>query len=131
MKNPSHRLLPPLNEDNVIYYTPEAASLCDFALDFWRLRKRIEKVQDQILAEAYKPIAYSLDSCARNLAGQGIEIKEYTGEVYKSSLNLDVVTYESGKGIGDDALIKETVEPAIFLEEHLVRKAKVVIVTPS
>lgn len=119
-----------ISPDSLIYITPEVSSLTNFALDFWRLSKRVSKIKKQIDKEAYKPVEYSLNSCGRSLVELGIEIKEYTKVEYKSSLNLDVVTYESDPKLVGEAVVKETVEPAIFYKSHLIKKAKVVVATP-
>jgi hypothetical protein len=127
---PKDNLLPPPDENNVLYYEPEVAHLANFALDFWRLKKRVEKAKEQIGEEAYKPIAYSLESCSRHLEGQKIELREFTGQEYKGSLNVDVVSYESDPSLEGEAVVKETLEPAILFEDHLFKKAKVIVVTP-
>lgn len=116
--------------DSFIFITPEVSSLTNFALDFWRLSKRVNKIKKLVNQEVYKPVEYSLDSCSRSLAELGVEIKEYTKLEYKSSLNLDVVTYESDPKLIGEAMVKETIEPAIFYKNHLIKKAKVVIATP-
>lgn len=105
--------------------------LADLALDIWRLKNRISKLKDKIDDESLKPITYFLESCSRNLTNMGIETKDnYTGEIYKSSMNVDVVTYESVNMEGDEAKVKETLEPAILFGNDLLHKAKVVVATP-
>ena len=116
--------------DSLIYITPEVSSLTNFALDFWRLSKRVNKLKKQVDQETYKPVEYSLNSCARSLVELGVEIKEFAKIEYKSSLNLDVVTYESDPKLLGEAVVKETIEPAIFYKSHLIKKAKVVVATP-
>ena len=79
-----------------------------------------------------KPIFYSIDSCVRNLTEMGIETKDdYTGNIYKSSMNVDIVSYEAIKMEGADAIVKETLEPAILFQNTLLHKAKVIIATPN
>ncbi len=118
-------------QNALIYIAPEVSSLANFALDFWRLSKRIDKTRKQIGEEDYKPVKYSLESCARRLVELGIEIKEFTNVEYKSTLNLDVVTYESDSKLKGEAIVKETIEPAIIYKDHLIKRAKVIVVTPS
>lgn len=106
--------------------------LCNMSLDIWRLKHRLAKLKTSLNEESLKPLLYAVESCERNLVGMGIEIKDdYTGEIYKSSMNVDVVTYESAKIDSDEALIKETLEPAILIQNELFQKAKVVVVTPK
>jgi len=106
--------------------------LCNMSLDIWRLKNRLAKLKTSLNEESLKPLLYAVESCERNLVGMGIEIKDdYTGEIYKSSMNVDVVTYESAKMDSDEALIKETLEPAILIQNELFQKAKVVVVTPK
>ncbi len=118
-------------QGSFVFIPPEVSSLVNFALDFWRLSKRIDKIKKLVDQDAYKPVVYSLNGCARNLAELGIEIKEFTGVEYKSSLNLDVITYESDPKLKGEAMVKETIEPAIFYKNHLIRGAKVVVRTPA
>ena len=118
-------------QDPFVYITPEVSSLVNLALDFWRMSKRLDKIKKHLGQEEYKPIAYSLESCARNLIEIGIETREFTKVEYKSTLNLDVVTYESDTKLKGEAMVKETIEPAIFYKKHLIKKAKVVVVTPA
>ena len=107
-------------------------SLGSLALDIWRLRSKMIKLQAKVDEDLLKPIVYCIESCERSLAEIGIEIKDdYAGKVYKSSMNVDVVTYESISMEGDEAKIKETVEPAILIQNVLLHRAKVVITTPK
>jgi predicted nucleic acid-binding Zn-ribbon protein len=106
--------------------------LADLALDIWRLQNRINKLKDKLDNESFKPIEYFFESCKRNLSNIGFEIKDdYTGEEYKGSMNVDVVAYESMKMDSKEAKVKETLEPAILFDNQLIRKAKVIIVTPK
>lgn len=118
-------------QDSLIFVAPEVSYLVNFALDFWRLNKRLGKIKKLVGQDEYKPVIYSLESCARNLAELDIKIKEFANVEYKSSLNLDVVTYESDSKLKGEAIVKETIEPAIFYKNHLIKKAKVVVVTPT
>lgn len=118
-------------QDPFVYITPEVSSLVKFALDYWRLSKRIDKIKTQVDQEDFKPVAYSLVGCARNLTELGVEIKEFSGVEYKSALNLDVVTYENDPKLKGEAIVKETLEPAIFYKNHLIMRAKVVVTTPA
>lgn len=108
------------------------SNLADLALDIWRLQNRINKLKGKLDGESFKPIEYFFESCKRNLSNMGFEIKDdYTGEEYKSSMNVDVVTYESMEIDSNEAKVKETLEPAILFDNQLIRKAKVIIVTPK
>ena len=108
------------------------AHLGDLALDIWRLRNRLSKLKGKIEEESLKPLTYYIESCGRNLVELGIETKDdYTDEIYKSSMNVDVVTYESIEMEGDEAKVKETLEPAILIHGELYLKAKVVVATPK
>ncbi len=127
--------LPPINRpirQSKQVKTVNATYLGNIALDIWRLRNRISKIGDKITEDSLKPLIYSLDSCERNLSSMGIETKDnYTGEVYKNSMNVDVVTYESAEMESSEAIVKETIEPAILIQDVLFHKAKVVVVTPK
>lgn len=108
------------------------AHLGNLALDIWRLRNRLSKLNDRLDQESLKPVFYYIESCERNLVELGIETKDdYTNELYKSSMNVDVVTYESIEMDGDEARVKETLEPAILIHGELYLKAKVVVATPK
>ena len=118
-----------LSKENPIRFL-KPSSLRDLALDLWRLRNRVNRLKEKIGEGDIKPIAYFFDSCERSLKEMGIEVKEYTGQPYKSSMNVDVVTYEAIDMEGDAAEVKETLEPAILLCGELLHKAKVVVATP-
>ena len=127
--------LPPLRNavaQNKKIKTVNAMHLASVALDIWRLRKRVTKLSDKIDENSLKPLIYALDSCERNLKSSGIETKDdYTGKVYKTSMNVDIITYESEKMQTDEPIIKETIEPAVLIQNELVYKAKVIIVPPK
>lgn len=109
---------------NVTYFV-------DLVLDIWRLRKRISKLGVKNNNEKLKPIYHSLDSCERSLRSMGFETKDYTGDIYQTSMNVDVVSYESTDIPGDDAKVKEIIEPAILFDNKLLHKAKVIVITPK
>lgn len=127
--------LPPINkpiDQTKQIKTVNAIHIANVALDIWRLRNKLSKLKTKIDEESLKPLIYSIESCERNLVDIGIETKDdYTGEVYKSSMNVDVVTYESAEMESKEALVKETIEPAILFQNELLHKAKVVVVTPK
>ncbi len=110
--------------------TIDSMHICNLALDIWRLRNRISKLK--IKSEQLKPILYYIESCERTLLNMGVETKDdYTGNIYKSSMNVDVVSYETIDMDGEEAIVKETLEPAILVQNDLLQKAKVVVATPK
>ncbi len=127
--------LPPfkkIKEKELKIKTIDPNHICDLALDIWRLKKRIIKLKEHKESELLKPILYYIESCERTLINMGVETKDdYTGNIYRSSMNVDVVTYETINMDGDEAMVKETLVPAILIQNELLQKAKVVIVTPK
>jgi hypothetical protein len=109
----------------------DAQFLVNLALDIWRLEIRMAKLKTKLDENMVKPMIYQVNSCLRNLLNMGIQIKDdYTGKIYKTSMNLDVVSYESVDMTGTEAIVKETIEPAILFNDTLLHKAKVIIATP-
>lgn len=112
--------------------TLDPAHLINVALEIWRLQKKLSKLNIKVDKKEMKPILYSIDSCVRNLTEMGIETKDdYTGNTYKSSMNVDIVSYEAMQMESADAIVKETLEPAILFQNTLIHKAKVIITTPT
>jgi hypothetical protein len=109
--------------------SPDVNTLADLAIEVWRLKNRIEKVESAVTDDQSKALQNSYSKIMRYLDRNDIGITEYSNQKYNEGMNLDVLSVEKDKNI-KHAIIKETHEPAVTHKGQLIRKAKVILLEP-
>ncbi|TDB91484.1 hypothetical protein E1264_01440 [Actinomadura sp. KC216] len=100
-------------------------SLAELATSLWRLRGRIERMDDPP-----RPVVRHLESAWDVLAGTGITIRDHVGEPFDPGLAMSVVAYEPTPGLAREQ-ITETLRPGVYLDGRAVQMAEVIVGTPE
>ena len=100
--------------------------LVDLGVEFWRLKSRLQKIENTIEDSAKKNIASSFQKIERYLETHDIEIQDHTNKPFNDGLNVDVLSVVKEEGT-KTPVIKETVEPSVMSKGQLVKRAKVIV----
>ncbi|MFI0405961.1 hypothetical protein [Actinomadura sp. 3N508] len=100
-------------------------SLAELATSLWRLRARIERMDDPP-----RPVVRHLESAWDVLAGTGITIRDHVGEPFDPGLAMSVVAYEPTPGLAREQ-ITEALRPGVYLDGRAVQMAEVIVGTPE
>ncbi|MFA7377223.1 MAG: hypothetical protein WCZ15_00215 [Patescibacteria group bacterium] len=103
-----------------------ADDLKKHAIEFWRLKCRLNKIGDKLTEVDKQAINGSMDRLGRIFDGRNLRIQDMTGARYNDGMNIEIIRAEKAEK-KDEAKIIETLEPAIYIDEVLVNKSKVVI----
>lgn len=98
--------------------------LSEFALNYWRLSNWVNNVNVERKMQANS----ALKKIGSYLDGQGIELRDLTGERYSDGFAADVIGIDSETDIPDDEMIvSEMVRPIILLNGTVVKYGQVVL----
>jgi hypothetical protein len=111
-------------EQKFIEFAPSVDDISSIAVEIWRINKRVEKLT--LPENSQKPITTSIEKLISYLKNKDIEITDYTGLKYNDGLNVDILSVNDGVQM-ENALIVETVEPAISYRGKITKKAKVIL----
>ncbi|GGU97678.1 hypothetical protein GCM10010182_12480 [Actinomadura cremea] len=100
-------------------------SLADVATNLWRLRARIERMDDPPRA-----LVRHLESAWDAFADAGVEIKDHAGEPFDHGLAMSVAAYQPTPGLHREQVI-ETVRPGVYLADRSIQMAEVIVGTPE
>lgn len=100
--------------------------LTDLAIEFWRLEKRLKKIEEKLSEDENRAFRNSIEKLGRFIKKNELEVIDYTGQTYNSGMNLDILASEKDSDLEQD-IIFETHEPAVSHKGVLIRKAKVII----
>lgn len=114
---------PDINAASLIVPTQD---LTDLAIEFWRLEKRLKKIEEKLSEDENKAFRNSVDKLGRFVKKNHLEVTDYTGQVYNSGMNVEILASEKDSQLEQD-IIFETHEPAVTHKGVLIRKAKVII----
>ncbi|MFY9269695.1 MAG: hypothetical protein WAO55_08120 [Candidatus Manganitrophaceae bacterium] len=103
--------------------------LVDIATRLWRIRTSLQQPNSKKPFEKVERGYRHLEKLLSVLEENGIRIVDKTGDFYDPGMSMRVVSTEPTEGIGK-AIIKETVEPAVYLDDHLIQIAKIVLGIP-
>jgi hypothetical protein len=119
-------------KDPVFLKREENEDIINLSLDIWKLRNRILKISPNLNKENINSLNYYIEKLKKYLDKKNIEVREYDNLKYNEGLNLDVLLLESSsidiECEVDNIFIKETIEPAVFINGQLMRKAKVILI---
>lgn len=114
---------PDINAASLIVPTQD---LTDLAIEFWRLEKRLKKIEEKLSEDENKAFRNSVDKLGRFVKKNHLDVTDYTGQVYNSGMNVEILASEKDSQLEQD-IIFETHEPAVAHKGVLIRKAKVII----
>ncbi|MDD5742299.1 MAG: hypothetical protein PHX87_02610 [Candidatus Peribacteraceae bacterium] len=114
-------------ESKFIEISPTAKDVLEVAVEIWKVEQRIGKLQDKLPENQSKGLSGSFARLRKFLEGYGIEVKGFTGSKYSQGMAaMDVISVEKDPDAQHD-YVKETIEPAIFTEGRIAKKARVII----
>jgi hypothetical protein len=100
-------------------------SLADVATSLWRLRARVDRMDD-----APRAVVRHLETAWDALTDAGVEIKDHAGEPFDVGLAMSVVAYQPTPGLHREQII-ETVRPGVYLGDRSIQMAEVIVGTPD
>ncbi|XVQ09339.1 hypothetical protein ACQP1W_43530 [Spirillospora sp. CA-255316] len=100
-------------------------SLADVATSLWRLRARVDRMDD-----APRAVVRHLETAWDALTDAGVEIKNHAGEPFDVGLAMSVVAYQPTPGLHREQII-ETVRPGVYLGDRSIQMAEVIVGTPD
>jgi hypothetical protein len=103
----------------------EKGELYSLAIEVWRLKKRVNKIQISLGSDEAKAINNSIDKMELFLNKKNIKVLDYTNVPYNEGLNVDVLSIE--KGSNAKPLISETIEPSVTQDGKVIKRAKVIV----
>lgn len=103
-----------------------AEDLKRHAIEYWRLKERINKIKKSIPDNDSRAVLSSLKRLERIFDNKNLRIQDMTGSKFNDGMNVEIVRAEE-KENNAEATIIETLEPAIYIDDILVNKSKVVI----
>jgi hypothetical protein len=100
-------------------------ALAELATNLWRLRTRIERMDDPP-----RPLVRSLEASWDVLADAGITIRDHVGEPFDPGRAMSVVAYEPTPGLAREQ-ITEAVRPGVYRAGRSLQMAEVIVGTPE
>src|SRR5665213_1477901 len=101
--------------------SPKSTEIVDLAIEVWRINNRIAKIGGGLTEIQKRGLDSSLQKFIKFLDRYDVKIIDHTGEKYSETMNVDVLSFEKNPSI-KIPLIKETIEPSIICNGHIVKK---------
>lgn len=105
---------------------PTASNLARAALEVWRIQNRVNKISQHIPDAHTRGFNNSLSKLGDYFDEYGIQIVDPTGEPYNDGANVDVIAFETDPSLDHD-IVKETLEPSIYENGTLIKRAKIIV----
>ena len=112
--------------DRYVKFDPKIDQLVELAINYWRLRKHLEKIKPQLSPEDTRRIESSLCRIEAYLRENDIEVSDYTGRSANDGINVEIISIEHDSSL-KKPIIKETIAPAVTYKGSLRKKAQVII----
>ena len=119
-----------LLRDGYVRFDPKIDKIVDLAVDYWRLKKHVEKIKPQLAAEDMKRIENTMRRIENYLHDNDIEVTDYTGRSANDGINVKVLSVEQDPSI-KKPVIKETITPAVSYKGSLRKQSEVIILDNS
>ena len=113
-------------EEKFIKIAPETESIFDFAIELWRLEKKLARFIGGLPEDQKKAVENSIAKLSRLLEKSDVEIRDYTNQKYNEGMNVEIISSEKDANISH-SIVKETIEPAVLHKGQIIKKAKVII----
>lgn len=107
--------------------SPKSMDVIELAVEVWRINNRIIKAGNALSEIQKRGLESSHQKFVKFLDRYDIKIVDHAGEKYNEGLNVDVLSFEKDIEC-KTPWIKETVEPSISCNGHIVKKGKVIVV---
>lgn len=111
-----------------IAISPESQKLISLAIDIWRLEWKIDNSWISKNGVEAEKIRTSLERLKKFTNDYGISIKDFIWEKYVNEINfLELKWTEDTADSGKDWIIKDTIEPVVYINWTVVKTAKVIV----
>jgi|SaaInlStandDraft_4_1057021.scaffolds.fasta_scaffold11974_2 hypothetical protein len=110
-----------------IAISPDSNKIILLAIDIWRLEERITNISDIDNSNKEK-INNSINRVKKYVGENKITIKWYNWDKYSNEINVyDLKWTEPTTKEEENNIIKDTIEPAVFIDWKIIKKAKIII----
>jgi len=109
----------------------EDSVLVDFAVEVWRLEKRLARAQDELDAKSRRALDASVNKLRNVLAKAKTEWRDPTGDAYSDGMrSVRALVFEPAPDLAPgERRIIETVRPAVLIDGHVAATGEVVVGT--
>lgn len=101
--------------------------ISELTIGLWRVRNRIRTLPDE--GETVRRLKRVMEAVWEVMEGNGIKVKEHTGEEYDEGMALEVLDTQIDPSL-DRAKVIETVKPSVFLNGRLIQWGVVIVGKP-
>lgn len=116
-------------QPHFIELTPSAQAVIALAIDIRRTEYKVKDIIHKISENEQEKINTSLNRLKKFLTDNWLEYKDFTWEKYNEDISaIEVIDSQKSPDKINYDTIKETLDPAIFVNGQLVKKAKVSVV---
>lgn len=106
---------------------PWEDKIISLAVDLWRLEEKIGNIESVSDKEQEK-IWVSMKRLRRFVEECKIEVKWYNGQKYAEEVNAyELKWIEETQDTEKNGLIKDTIEPAVFIDGKLIKTGKIIV----
>lgn len=105
----------------------EISKLVNLAIDLWRLKEKVSNIS-YLNEQDREKLKVSLDRLNKFIQEINITVKWFNWDKYFDEINFyELKWIEETNDINNNNIIKETIEPAIFMNEQIIKKAKIIV----
>jgi hypothetical protein len=100
--------------------------LAKLSIEIWRLQKKIKKISNN--PKDISSLDFSYRQLINYLCNMGVTFEDFQGQAYDAGLAVEVIE-NTTSNISKDSnpIILETIEPALFINNRLLKIGKVII----
>jgi hypothetical protein len=107
--------------------SPKSSDLIDLAVEIWRIKNRIAKVESGLPEIQKRGLESSIQKLSKYIDSFNVKIVDHAGQKYNEGMSVNVLSFELDPSIST-SVIKETIEPTIIYDGKVIRKGKVIVV---
>ncbi len=109
-----------------INISPSARKMINLAIEIWRIKKRVNKINTKLSENEQRMFQNSLRNLDQFIGDYDLEVIDYTGREYNEGMNLEVESIEGDKS-KEKFVIVETLEPTVLHKGEIIKKSKVIL----
>lgn len=114
-----------MNHTDIANTFSNQQKLIDLAMIFWSIKKYSNKlITENNLEEKSRPLKSNIAKFETLLNSLNIQVIDYTNQKYNEGMNIDII--DTIKTDTTEAIIKETIEPSIIINDFLIKRARVI-----
>jgi len=110
-----------------IAISPNSNKMISLAIDIWRLEEKIINIKN-INNNDKEKLDIAINRVKKFIEENNILIKSYTWEKYSDEINFyELKWLENTNEKEKNNIIKDTIEPAVFINWNIIKTAKIII----